>query len=96
MNISLFTSAHFDSRRRCIFYRCWRRGMREIDLILGSFIEKEILDLSEDELEEIELLLAEEDSHLFQWFMGIVSVPEHLNTQLFKRICNYCPPMNLL
>ncbi len=29
------TSADLDPRRRRILYRCWHRGIREMDLVLG-------------------------------------------------------------
>ena len=45
------TSADLDPRRRRILYRCWHRGIREMDLVLGQFAEAEIADLSPDELE---------------------------------------------
>ena len=46
------TSADLDPRRRRILYRCWHRGIREMDLVFGEFAENHISELSDAELDE--------------------------------------------
>jgi antitoxin CptB len=58
------TSADLDPRRRRILFRCWHRGIREMDLVFGQFAEKEIAALSDVELDEFETIMAEEDNDL--------------------------------
>ena len=36
-----------DDRRKKLKFRAWRRGFREIDLILGGFAEARLVDLDE-------------------------------------------------
>ncbi|MEG8098851.1 succinate dehydrogenase assembly factor 2 [Candidatus Liberibacter brunswickensis] len=72
-----------------IIYRCWRRGTREMDLILGSFVDLFILEMSKIELDMLESIIEEDDSNLFKWITGIEKAPEHLHTPVFKRICDY-------
>ncbi|KGB27774.1 hypothetical protein GS16_01725 [Candidatus Liberibacter solanacearum] len=74
---------------RKIVYRCWHRGTREMDYILGSFVDQFILDLSPIELDMLESIVEEDDANLFKWFTGIEKVPEHLCTPIFKKICDY-------
>ena len=48
------------------------RGCKEMDLILGSFAEKHIDSLSEDQLETYEKLLNEADQDIYQALVDII------------------------
>ena len=39
MSGSTLTSAALDERRRRILFRAWRRGVREMDLVMGQFAD---------------------------------------------------------
>jgi len=47
--------------------RSWRRGIKEMDLILGPFSDEALSSLSAEELELYEALLSENDHDLYQW-----------------------------
>lgn len=85
------TSADLDPRRRRILYRCWHRGIREMDLVLGQFAEAEIGSLSEAELDALEIIMAEDDHDLLKWVTGAAATPERHQTELFRRIASYSP-----
>lgn len=85
------TSADLDPRRRRILYRCWHRGIREMDLVLGQFAEAEIASLSEAELDALEVIMAEEDNDLVKWVTGAAPTPDQFRTPLFDRIVSYRP-----
>lgn len=85
------TSADLDPRRRRILYRCWHRGIREMDLVLGQFAEAEIADLSEAQLDALEVIMAEDDHDLLQWVTGAEATPDRHQTELFRRIASYSP-----
>ncbi|CAN7612885.1 succinate dehydrogenase assembly factor 2 [Rhizobium sp. LjRoot30] len=85
------TSADLDPRRRRILYRCWHRGIREMDLVLGQFAEAEIAGLNEAELDALEVIMAEEDNDLVKWVTGAAPTPERFRTTLFDRIASYRP-----
>ncbi|AVC49811.1 flavinator of succinate dehydrogenase family protein [Rhizobium leguminosarum bv. viciae] len=85
------TSAGLDPRRRRILFRCWHRGIREMDLVFGQFAEAEVANLSEAELDEFETIMAEEDNDLVRWIMGTWPVPERFQTPMFARIAAYKP-----
>ena len=80
------SSAGLSSRQRKALYRAWHRGMRETDLILGSFADAEISALSEAELAQFEILLDQTDSDILAWVTGNSSVPPGLDTKLFRTI----------
>ncbi|MEF0942307.1 FAD assembly factor SdhE [Rhizobium sp. BR 362] len=85
------SSADLDPRRRRILFRCWHRGIREMDLVFGQFADNELPGLTEAELDEFERIMAEEDNDLVKWILGTQPVPEHLRTPLFMRLAAYKP-----
>ena len=85
------SSADLDPRRRRILFRCWHRGIREMDLMLGQFAEAEIANLSEADLDELERIMVEEDNDLIKWINGAEPVPERHQTPMFARIAALRP-----
>jgi len=90
------TSADLDPRRRRILYRCWHRGIREMDLVLGQFAEENIADLSDEQLDELEIIMNEEDQDLVQMVTGAQAIPEKFQTPLFETIISYRPDFDLV
>jgi antitoxin CptB len=85
------SSADLDPRRRRILFRCWHRGIREMDLVFGQFADAQLPTLSEAELDGFEIIMDEEDNDLARWILGTLPVPERLMTPLFSRIASYKP-----
>jgi antitoxin CptB len=56
-----------DIRLRRLRLRSWRRGMREMDLLLGAFADAELSALSDDSLDVYERMLSENDQDLYLW-----------------------------
>lgn len=54
-------------RLRRLRMRSWRRGMKEMDLILGPFADGPLKELDSDELESYEVLLEQNDQDLYRW-----------------------------
>lgn len=80
------SSHDLDPRRRRALVRSWRRGTREMDLVLGGFADAEIDRLSDDELDQYEALLEIPDTQLFKWVTGEAAVQPPHDTPLFARI----------
>jgi antitoxin CptB len=59
------SSEGLDVRRKRLLFRCWHRGTREMDLILGRFADAEIGALTDDEMTELEQLLEVPDPDLY-------------------------------
>jgi len=55
--------------------RCWRRGTREMDLILGPFADAALAGLGAAELDALEALLAEDDPQAYLWLSGRQPAP---------------------
>lgn len=85
------TADTLSTRRRRARFRAWHRGMREMDLMLGGFADREIAALEEEELAEFERLLEVGDQEFFGWLNGEARPPEAFDTPLLKRIAAYRP-----
>jgi len=57
-------------RRRRLRFRAWHRGMKEMDLILGSFADRHLAQMSTDELDTFERLIDLPDGDLLSWIAG--------------------------
>ncbi|ADZ70749.1 succinate dehydrogenase assembly factor 2 [Polymorphum gilvum] len=73
-------------RRKRILFRCWHRGMKEMDLLLGGFAQAQIETLTTAELDELEDLLDINDQDLFSWMTGRTPVPAERDRPLYRRI----------
>ncbi len=65
-----------DTRLRRLGMRSWRRGTKEMDLILGGFWDARGATLTADELDLYEQLLAENDQDLYLWVSGQAAAPD--------------------
>ncbi len=84
------SSADLEPRRRRALVRAWRRGMREMDLVLGGFADRHIATLSQEELAQFEALLEVPDSTLLPWVTGRAPVAPAHDTALFARLRAFC------
>ncbi|MGV3695281.1 MAG: succinate dehydrogenase assembly factor 2 [Paracoccus marcusii] len=56
-----------ENRLKRLHMRSWRRGMKEMDLILGRFADDCLFRLSGPDLDLYERMLAENDQDLYLW-----------------------------
>jgi antitoxin CptB len=87
MTGSDLSSAGLDARRRRILFRAWRRGMREMDLVMGRFVDAELPAMSSAELLQFEELLDLPDPQVLAWITGEEPIPAERDTALFRRLC---------
>ena len=74
-----------DARLKRMAMRSWRRGTKEMDLVLGPFADAHLARLSEPDLLIYDALLAENDQDLMAWILG-QSVPPAALAPLLARI----------
>lgn len=65
-----------EARLKRLRIRSWRRGTKEMDLILGAWANTQLEHLSEDDLVLYDALLSENDHDLYQWVSGQGDTPE--------------------
>ena len=87
MSGSTLSSSTLDERRRRILFRAWRRGVREMDLIMGRFADAHLPTMNEAELTEFERLLDIPDPQALAWIVGGEEPPHEYDTPLFARLC---------
>jgi len=88
------SSANMDNRRRKILFRCWHRGTKEMDLVLGRFADSEIELLANDELDVLEVLMEFPDRDLFSWISGEVTPPREVQTGLYTKLVAFTNRVN--
>ena len=89
MTGSTRSSDGLDDRRKRLLFRCWHRGTREMDLILGRFADDEIADLTDDELAQLERLIEVPDPDLYAALIGDVALAPEYGSRLFDRIKSF-------
>jgi antitoxin CptB len=76
-----------DDRRKKLKFRAWRRGFRELDLILGAFADAHLKELSEERVDEFEaLMLHANDQDVYAWIVGVARPPERFDTELLRLV----------
>jgi antitoxin CptB len=89
MTGSTRSSGGLDDRRKRLLFRCWHRGTREMDLILGRFADAEIASLREDELTKLEHLIEVPDPNLYAALVGNAPLAPEYASGLFDRIKSF-------
>ena len=80
------SSEGLDVRRRKLLFRCWHRGTREMDLIMGRFADAAIGTLTDAELDAFERLSEEPEPDLYAWISGGSDVPTEYDHELMRRL----------
>ncbi len=77
-----------EARLKRMSMRSWRRGTKEMDLILGPWSDTHLAALSVEELDLYDALLAENDQDLMAWIFGQAAVPGHF-AEILGRIARF-------
>jgi antitoxin CptB len=75
-----------DDRRKRLRFRAWHRGTREMDLVLGRFVDANVTSLTDEEIVALEALMEAPDPELYLWIAGTGEVPSNYDTALFRKI----------
>ena len=78
-----------DPRRKRAIFRAWHRGIREMDLVMGRFADREVASLPEVELEEFERLLELPDPEVYDWIAERSPPPPEHDTPLLGKLRAY-------
>ncbi|MGV8840394.1 MAG: FAD assembly factor SdhE [Bauldia sp.] len=75
-----------DARRRRIQFRVRRRGLYELDVLLGAFADARLAALPGEDLDRFEELLDLPDQELLRWITGGGPVPAAYRSSLFDAL----------
>lgn len=64
--------------------RAWRRGIKEMDLLIGGYADAHLEIMTEAELDELEALMDENDQDLLAWATQQQPAPDHFKPMLDK------------
>ena len=67
-----------EARLKRMAMRSWRRGTKEMDLVLGPFADAHLSGLTEVDLGLYDALLEENDQDLMAWILGQSAPPATL------------------
>jgi len=83
------SSDGLDTRRRRLLFRAWRRGVREMDLIVGRFADAHIDKLDEPALDDFEELMEAPNADLYAWVVGDAAVPPRYDTSVLRQLIGF-------
>jgi len=87
------SSEGLDERRRRLLFRAWRRGVREMDLIVGRFADAYIDKFDEPGLDDFEELIEAPNADLYAWVVGDAAVPAHYDTPVLRQLIGFHAPL---
>ena len=64
-----------EARRKRLYMRSIRRGIKEMDIILSAYADANLAEMDESQLDLYDALLEENDHDLYQWLTGQVESP---------------------
>jgi antitoxin CptB len=73
-----------EARLKRMTMRSWRRGTKEMDLILGPFADRHLAALSEPDLAIYDQLLQENDQDLMAWILDQTAPPDWIEPLLAR------------
>mgnify|MGYP001025481322 FL=1 len=75
--------------RKQIIYRSMHRGSKEMDLLLGNFVKRNIDKFNNNELKDLEKLLFIEDEIIYKWYFEKNSDNAIANTKVSTMLKNF-------
>jgi antitoxin CptB len=89
MTGSRLTSDGLDARRKRLLFRCWHRGTKELDLIIGGFADAHLPTLTEAELDQLEKIIEAPEPELYAALTGEGPTPHNVSSELFEKMKSF-------
>jgi len=77
-----------ETYKKKIIYKASHRGSKEMDILLGNFINKYIELFNENELNIFDSILDCDDDDIYQWMIGKKDVPTRYENRVFSLLIN--------
>ena len=83
-------------RRKRLSYRCWHRGTKELDLLVGGFADRYLASFDGEQLDDLEALLQVPEPLLYAWLTGAATPPEEHDNRVTRLLVNFrlSPPIS--
>ena len=82
-------SHNIEQLKKKIIYRSNYRGTKEMDKLLGAFTRKYINQLNNDDLTDLEKLLDNDDTNLYNFFNGLKTDYEFIDNKINLMFKNF-------
>jgi antitoxin CptB len=73
-------------RRRRLLFRATHRGTFENDLMIGGFVGAHLANLTETDLDALEVVMEMPDTNLADWLTGRLPIPPEEETPMLRRM----------
>lgn len=81
-----------EARRKRLMWRASRRGIKEMDILVGGFAAARLQTMAEADLAAFERLLEIPDQDLLSYATGQMPIPPHLQSPLLAAVLAFRPP----
>ena len=78
-----------ERRLKRLYYRSFYRGTHENDLLIGRFAKRYLPNMSDDELDQFEVILEQSDTDLYDWITGRNAIPADHDSEVMRQLCRY-------
>ena len=80
------SSMPLNKRKRRLKFRCWHRGSREADLLLGNFADEYLPGMDMSDIEDLERISDSSDQEIWGWITGTAPVPLEINLPMIDNL----------
>ena len=78
-----------DNLKKRLIYRSQYRGTKEMDKLIGSFVQSNIDKFNEIQLNELEIFLDVDDDTLYKFYNGLSFKTDIIKSEIFKLFKDY-------
>ncbi len=80
--------------RKKLLYKASHRGTKEMDILMGNFADKFIQLFDDNELSLLDILLDQDDDHIYKIILKKTSIPENIDNRVTKLLIDFANTIN--
>ena len=80
--------------RKKLLYKASHRGTKEMDILMGNFADKFIQLFDDNELSFLDILLDQDDDHIYKIILKKTSIPENIDNRVTKLLIDFANTIN--
>ena len=80
--------------RKKLLYKASHRGTKEMDILMGNFADKFIQLFDNHELSLLDILLDQDDDHIYKIILKKTLIPENIDNRVTKLLIDFANTIN--
>ena len=80
--------------RKKLLYKASHRGTKEMDILMGNFADKFIQLFDDHELSLLDILLDQDDDHIYKIILKKTLIPENIDNRVTKLLIDFANTIN--